>query len=181
MAVRRKSGLIALCGVTVALEVVCLLLSSVPIASLSLAVFAGILSFPIVIEAGRRAGIGVYVAAALLSLLLVPEMEGKAVFIAFFGYYPVFKAWLEQKRLPRPAEWALKLALFNLSVVAAYALLLTVFHLDPDSFSIGGVSLPWVFLLAGNGIFLLYDLCLTNLVSRYLASWQSRVRRLFHF
>ena len=84
-------------------------------------------------------------------------MEGKALYIAFFGYYPVFKSFIEQRRLPRAAEWVLKLLVFNTATVAAYLIMLRFFGLDPQSFTIGGVPLPWVFLLLGNGVFVLYD------------------------
>lgn len=46
--------------------------------------------------------------------------------------------------------------------------------------AIGGVSLPRVFLLAGNLVFLLYDWCLTRLIALYMAKWHPRVRKLFH-
>ena len=65
-------------------------------------------------------------------------------------------------------------------MVAAYYVMLTFFHLDSDAFTIGGVPLPWVFLLAGNLVFLLYDWCLTRLIALYMAKWHPRVRKLFH-
>ena len=108
-------------------------------------------------------------------------MEGKALYIAFFGYYPVFKSFIEQRRLPRAAEWVLKLLVFNAATVAAYLIMLRFFGLDPQSFTIGGVPLPWVFLLLGNGVFVLYDWCMTRLIDLYLARFHARVRRLFRF
>lgn len=177
---KNKSGKLALGGVMTALALVFLLLSAIPVTEISLAVLAGMVGVPVVIEAGRRAGLLQYAAVSLLALLLVPSPESKGLYIAFFGYYPLLKAVLEGSRLPRPAEWGIKLGAFNGSMVAAYYILLTFFHLDADAFSIGGVPLPWVFLLAGNLVFLLYDWCLTRLIGMYMQRWHRRVRRLFH-
>ena len=177
---KNKSGKLALGGVMTALALVFLLLSAVPVTEISLAVLAGMAGVPVVIEAGRRAGLLHYVAVALLALLLVPTVEAKGLYIAFVGYYSVLKAVLEGSRLPRPAEWGIKLAVFNGSMVAAYYIMLTFFHLDSDAFTIGGVSLPWVFLAAGNLVFLLLDWCLTRLIALYMVKWHPRVRRLFH-
>ena len=110
-----------------------------------------------------------------------PFLEGKALYIAFCGYYPVLKSALEIRRLPRLAEWGIKLAIFNVAVIAAYFLMLTVFGIPADSLTIGGVSLPWVFLLLGNAVFFVYDWCLTGLISKYMTAWQPRVRQLFKF
>ncbi len=177
---QNKSGKLALGGVLTALALVFLLLSAVPVTEISLAVLAGMAGVPVVIEAGRRAGLLHYAAVSLLALLLVPSLEGKGLYIAFFGYYSVLKAALEGSRLPRPVEWGIKLAVFDGSMVAAYYVMLTFFHLDSSAFTIGGVPLPWVFLLAGNLVFLLYDWCLTRLIGMYMQKWHRQVRRLFH-
>lgn len=177
---RNKSGTIAFCGVLAALALVILLITAVPVTEISLAALAGIVGAPVVIEAGRRAGLLHYAAVSLLALFLVPSVEGKGLYIAFFGYYSVLKAALEGSRLPRPAEWGVKLAVFNAAMVGGYWVMLSFFQLDSDAFTIGGVSLPWVFLLAGNLVFLLYDWCLTRLIALYMIQWHPRIRKLFH-
>lgn len=178
---KRNGVKIAFCGISTALSLVILLMTIIPITEISLAALAGIVLIPAVIEFGRKYGLIVYAVVSLLALLLIPTLEGKALYIAFFGYYPVLKSALEARRLPRVAEWTIKLAVFNAAVVVAYLLMLHVFGLPKDSFTIGGVSLPWVFLPLGNGVFFAYDRCLTGLVSKYMRAWQPRVRRLFKF
>ncbi len=175
-----KSGKIAFLGVTAALAVVFLLLTVFPTATIALAALAALVSIPTVIEVGKKAALLQYVAVCLLSLLLVPTIEGKGLYIAFFGYYTVLKAWLEERGLPRAAEWGAKLLVFNVAMVAAYWVMLTFFSLDGDSFVIGGISLPWVFLLAGNGVFVVYDWAITRVISQYLTRWRWPLRRLFH-
>ncbi len=176
-----KSGRMAFCGVMTALAVLFLLLSAIPITEISLAALAGIVAVPVVIEAGRRAGLFHYIAVALLALLLTPSMEAKALYIAFFGYYSVGKAALESRCLPRPLEWGIKLAVFNGAMITCYWVLLRFAQLETDAFTIGGVSLPWLFLLLGNGVFLLYDWCLTRLIGLYMTRFHARVRHLFRF
>lgn len=172
---------IAFCGIAAALSLVILLMTIIPITEISLAALAGIIGIPVVIEFGRKYGLAVYAVVSVLSLILIPTLEGKALYIAFFGYYPVLKSALETRRIPRLAEWGVKLAIFNAAVIASYWLMLTVFRLPADSFTIGGVSLPWVFLLLANAVFFVYDWCLTGLISKYMTTWQPRVRRLFKF
>ncbi|MBQ4612391.1 MAG: hypothetical protein IJB26_02440 [Clostridia bacterium] len=175
----RSGSRIAFCGVAAALSTVILLMTAVPITEISLAALAGIVGIPVVIEVGKKYGVLVYAAVSVLALLLVPTLEGKGLYIAFFGYYPVLKAALEGRRLHRALEWGIKFAVFNAAVIAAYWLMLAVFRLEKDTFVIGGVSLPWVFLPLGNGVFWLYDRCLSGLIGKYLALWQPRVQRLF--
>lgn len=178
---RKNGGRVAFCGMMTALALVFLLLTVVPVTQISLAVLAGMVGVPVVIECGKRYGLVHYAAVAVLSVMLVPALEGKALYIAFFGYYPVLKAWLEQRCLPRAAEYAVKVAAFSGAMVAAYWLMLRFFGLEADAFAIGGVPLPWLFLVLGIGVFLLYDWCLTRLIGRYMISWRVVLRRLFRF
>lgn len=176
---KTNSGRIAFLGVTTALAVVFLLLTLFPTATIALAALAALVSIPTVVELGKKAALLQYVAVSLLALLVVPAVEGKGLYVAFFGYYTVLKAFLEERRWPRAAEWGVKLAVFNAAMVAAYWVMLTFLSLEADSFVIGGVSLPWVFLLAGNGVFAVYDLALTRLIGQYLRRWRWPLRRLF--
>ncbi len=177
----KRTSKIAFCGMMTALSLVILLATIVPITEISLAALAGIVGMPVVIETGRKYGLMTYVTVSLLSLLIVPTVEGKVLYIAFFGYYPVLKAALESHRLHPAVEWGVKFAIFNAATVTTYFIMLQFFSLPTDSFTINGVSLPWVFLLLGNGVFFLYDRCLSGLYMRYLRSWQPKVRRLFRF
>ena len=174
-----KSARLALLGISSALAVVILLFTLIPTANIALAALAALTAIPLVIELGKKAAMLHYVAVAILSLLVVPDPEGKGLYIAFFGYYTVLKAVIEERRWPRWAEWGVKLAVFNAATVTAYWVMLTFVGLPPDSFTIAGVSLPWVFLLAGNGVFLLYDRAMTGLIRQYLHRWRQPLRRLF--
>jgi len=167
-------------GITTALAVVILLLTVFPTATIALAALAALTGIPVVVELGKKAALLQYVAVSLLALLVVPSPEGKGLYLAFFGYYTVLKAFLEERRWPRLAEWGVKLLVFNAAMVGAYWVMLTFVGLPADSFTIAGVSLPWVFLLAGNGVFLLYDRALTGIITKYMCRWRYPLRRLFH-
>ncbi len=176
----KKSGPVALCGTTAALSLLLLLLTVVPVSEMGLPALAGALLMPVVVELGRRHALAVYGAVSLLSLLLTPSWEAKLLYIAFFGYYPILKAVLE--RLPsRAAEWGLKLLIFNGAVAVVYGVFTAFLPFDTSAFTIGGVSLPFVFLLAGNGVFILYDIGLSRLITTYLTVLAPRLRQLFRF
>lgn len=178
---KKQTGRVAFGGIVAALSLVILLLGGIlPTAEIALPALAGFVLLPVVVELGKGTALTVYGAVSVLSLLLVPSWEPKMLYVAFFGYYPVLKAVLES-RLPRVAEWAVKLGLFNLAAVASYWVLLQFLGLPKDTFTVGGTDWRWGFLLAGNVIFILFDVGLTQAISTYLRRWSPQIRRLFCF
>ena len=175
-----KSGKVALCGMCAALATLFLLLTVVPVSELGLPAVAGVMLSPIVIELGRRYGLTVYVAVSLLALLLVPSWESKLLFVGFFGYYPILKSLIERMRKP-VLEWVIKLGLFNATVLLIYWILLSFLGLNAADFTIGGKAAYGLLLLLGNGVFILYDVGLTQVISRYVVTLSPRLRRLFRF
>ena len=176
----KQTGKVALGGILAALSMVCMFLTIFPYATYALPAIAGAVLIPLVVELGVRWGWAVYFVVALLSLFFAPSMEAKVMFIAFFGYYPVFKSMVEKGIRSRVLEWVLKLAVFNVAMVGAYLLLLFVFGMDPDTFVIFGFNLPLVFLAAGNVVFLIYDIALTNVITAYSHILHPRLSRIFH-
>lgn len=165
-----------------AMAVACLLLTVFPFATYALPALASVFLMPVVIECGPRWATAVYTVEALLALLITPDMEAKLLFVAFFGYYPIIKSLTERLK-SRFLEWACKLLVFNGAVVAAYAVLAAV-GFSLDMFRISGVAIPlWgfllAFLLAGNVIFILYDIALTRLLPLYFSRFRPLFRRLF--
>jgi hypothetical protein len=157
------------------------LLTLFPYATYALPALASLFLFPVVIECSKRYALAVYAATALLALLITPDMEAKLLYVAFFGYYPVLKCVAESRR-SRGVEWLIKLAVFNAAVVVAYAVLIRL-GLSLDEFSLPGVTLPpeaflGIFLLAGNGVFVLYDIGLTRVLPVYFRRFQPQLRRL---
>ena len=177
----KRTARIALSGLMGALALVSLLLTVFPFATYALPALASVFLMPIVMECGKKWAAAAYVAVALLALLIAPDLEAKFLFVFFFGYYPIVKSWAESR--PRAIEWVCKLGVFNVAVVAAY-LLISRIGFSMEAFEIPGVAAPMsvilaAFLVAGNVVFLLYDVALTRLLPLYFSRFQPLLRRLF--
>ena len=108
---------------------------------------------------GNRIGWAWYGAVAMLSVLMAPDKEAAAVF-AFLGFYPIVKPRFDRMRF----KLIPKLALFNVLILAMYALLLRVLGMDQIAaeFAEMGKFLTIVMLLMGNLIFFLLDFALSR-------------------
>lgn len=178
MAGLRRSGKVALCGVLCALAVICMLLTVIPAATFSMPALAGLVLLPLALEIDLKWGLAGYVATAVLSFLIAPDMEAKVLFIGFFGYYPVLKTWLDKQR-PIVLQWVVKLLLFNVTMVGAYCLLLYVLGLPADTFELFDINIPFLLLGIGNVIFVIFDLALTSVTALYWRRGHKLFARLF--
>ena len=181
----KNSGRLALMGVMIALALVFLLLATlIPTTTVGLAALAGICGIPVVVELGRRAGLLHYVAVSVLSILLVPAVGGTLLYVGIFGHYTIFKAWIESKRLSRKWEWAVKLGLFLLLAFGGCLLLvraplsekLPIIINEPIT-TLGFSLCLGIAVL----VFVVYDRCLTGLVSLYHSRLRPHLQRLFRF
>ncbi len=153
-----KSGKIALGGLLTALGVVLMFLTGlIPIGTYALPAIAGVLLIVAVIEIGAKWAWMIYAAVAVLSLLFAADKEAALLFVLFFGYYPVLKSFLERIS-NKVLSWISKFAVFNVAVVACFFLAVNFLQLPEDSFTVFGIYLPWVFLILGNAVFLIYDI-----------------------
>ncbi|MBR5540036.1 MAG: hypothetical protein IKU56_01490 [Clostridia bacterium] len=178
----KRTSHIALGGIFSAASVMVLLLTIFPFATYALPPLAGAFLIPLVIECGKKWALCAYAAVSLVALLIVPDIEAKVLFIAFFGYYPIVKATLELIG-SRVLEWLTKLLIFNVAAVGGYTVLIWI-GFSLDAFRIEGIALPLygfvlLFLLAGNGIFVIYDIGLTRFLPLYFSRFQPMIRRLF--
>ena len=183
----KQSGKVALGGMLIALSVGILLPTVFEGLVYTMAAMSGLLTMFAVVELDKKWAMAVYAATSVLGLLFVPNKETVVLYVAFFGYYPVLKALVESK-LGRAAEYVVKFAVFNLSVVLAYIMLIKVFGMPFDKvMGIEGESgfiakyIVPIMLLLGNLVFVLFDILLTKCVILYLRVWQKRFRRLFRF
>ena len=172
-----KSGKIALGGLLTALGVVLMFLTGlIPIGTYALPAIAGVLLIVAVIEIGAKWAWMIYAAVAVLSLLFAADKEAALLFVLFFGYYPVLKSFLERIS-NKVLSWISKFAVFNVSVVACFFLAVNFLQLPEDSFTVFGIYLPWVFLILGNAVFLIYDIALSGLVATYVEKLHHRVTK----
>jgi hypothetical protein len=164
-------------GAVAALGLILLLMTGlIPFGLYAFPAFAGILLIMIVIEIGFSHAVAVFAATALLAFLLLADKEAALLYAVFLGWYPIVKGRIE-RITGRVVQYIVKLAVFNLCMVGYYYLATLVFSIPAESFVLFGVSLPLVFLAAGNVVFILYDLCVTRLVTLYLIKWHHRLNK----
>lgn len=172
-----KSVRVAFCGIITALCTVLMFMTSlIPTATYALPALSGVLLIAVVVELGAGWAWPVYVAASILSLLLAGDKEAAMLFVLFFGYYPILKAAIE--KIPgKSICYLLKFAVFNASMVIAFLLSIWVLGVPQESFTLFGVYLPFVFLIIGNLVFLLYDYAVSSLVVTYYQKVHKLVKK----
>ena len=142
-------------GVFAALAVVIMSLGTIiPVATYVCPVACMLLLQMVLKITGTRLGWAWYGAVSILSLLLAPDKEAAAVFLAV-GYYPIVKPKLDKRK----GKWLWKGLFFNLVILALYWLLLKVIGMERlvEEFSGMGIAMTAVLLLLGNVTFFLVD------------------------
>ncbi|MCQ4022530.1 hypothetical protein GMA13_05855 [Ruminococcus sp. zg-924] len=169
----------ALGGIFSALAVVSMLISYlVPTATYACPALAGVMLIPVVIEVGKGWATCAYAAVSILSFLLLADKEMALMFTAFFGFYPILKAVLEKHFSPI-LYWFLKIAVFSVCMAGVFFISIYVLGIPRDSFTIFGVYLPWVFLVIGEVVFVVYDIALTRVISAYVRVWRKKLLKRF--
>ncbi len=152
---RTPAANIALGGVLAALAVVIMSMGTlIPVATYVCPMLAALILELVRKTCGSRIAWAWYGAVALLSLLMAPDKEAAAVFLAL-GYYPIVKPQLDRMKGKR--LW--KALLFNAVVLLTYWLMMHLFGFDAlaEEFSEMGYIMTAVMLLLGNVTFFLLD------------------------
>lgn len=167
--VKKPTFRLAFCSVIAALEVVLMLIAGLSrFGTYAFPCFAGLLAIAVVIEYGCKWGFGVFAVAAVLSFFLSADKEAVVLFIAIFGYYPILKNILERKIVNPVLCWVVKFLVFNAAAVASFYVGAYLLGVSPDEFVLFGVYVPFVFLIAGNVFFMLYDMAINIYVKFYV-------------
>lgn len=173
----KKSYIISLCALIASLSFVMLLLTGlIPVGTYAFPCIAGVLLAVIVIEAGYPWALSVYAVVSVLSFLLVADKEAALYYTAFLGIYPVIKGLIERIR-SLILQYLFKFLVFNACVITAFFVSIYILSVPKESFRLFGVYIPWVFLLIGNVFFVLYDLCLTRLITEYINKWRKKIKK----
>jgi len=168
---RERTRKLTLCGILVSLGVAVMYLGSfIDVLDLSVAVIASLFCIVAVIEAGGGWKISVFLATAILSLILLPNKSPATVYALFTGYYPIIKEVLEGRVKGRILQYTIKLAIFNVAFAAIAAVMLLLFRLPVES----GILVLTTFLL-GNVTFVVYDIALTRLITVYIRVLRPRL------
>lgn len=145
----------ALGGILAALAVVIMSMGTlIPVATYVCPMLCAILLQLILKICGEKIAWGWYGAVSILSLLMAPDKEAAAVFLAL-GYYPIVKPKLNRLK----GKWFWKLLYFNAVILLTYWLLMHLFGFAQlaAEFSEMGAIMTAVMLLLGNLTFFLLD------------------------
>lgn len=159
---REKSRKVALAGVLTAVAVTLMAIGSiVTVLDMSSAYAAGFAVIIAMIEHGVAASFGVYAASGFLALVLLPDKFAAVAFLSYGGIYPIVKSFCEKIKS--------KLLSYALKLLASNILLSAMIWLGRYFITSGDDQLGfevWVYLL-GNFVFVVYDMALTLIISKY--------------
>ncbi len=161
-----KTKKITFCAIMAALAAAIMLGSYFPYLTYAIPALAGVFIMISVIEIDLKWAMASYVASAV-PVFFMAETECKMLYILFFGYYPVLKAWTEKFRKP-VLEWIIKIVVFNIAVVTAYSIFSKLFGFSLEDFEILGKYGALVFLAVGNVVFVLYDIAISRMAMFYM-------------
>ena len=145
----------ALGGVLAALAVVVMSMGTlIPVATYVCPMICCLILQLILKICGKKIAWSWYGAVSILSLLMAPDKEAAAVFLAL-GYYPILKPKFDRKR----GKLFWKLLFFNTVILLTYWLLMHLFGFDQLTAEFGemGMAMTAVLLLLGNVTFFLLD------------------------
>ena len=158
---------LALGGMVTALSTVLIVLTGImPFGRTALLALAGLLLVVVVAELGSKWAWSVYLAVSILSALLAANKEMVLGYVLIFGCYPILKAIIEKKS-KKTVAFLLKFAFFNVAMLLESYLAIILLHVPQASYTIFGISLPWLVVLLWNATFLLYDYALSLLIISY--------------
>jgi hypothetical protein len=154
-----RTSKVVLGGITVALIVICLyggtIIRSNRMFFLALATYIQAIPF---VRSGVSGGITSYLAAAILSFILIPNKLYAGIYI-LFGIYPLIKLLAEKHNII--VEFLVKYLWFNATLAVGYAIYSKVIILNGIFAGPKGIV---ILVLAAQVIFLVYDYVFTKFI-----------------
>lgn len=164
---------VVLSGILSAIVLILLFISSVSfVLDYTVVVLASVIIMVAVIEMSKSWAFLVYIAAAILSLFLIPLKDSKLIFIFLLGYYPIIKSFLE-KLNNRILEYVLKILVFNISMGLCIYLFKSLFISPEDILSPTIIAVSIVVL---NLTFIIYDLAISKIAVYYIFKIKPRMK-----
>ena len=157
---RNSAKFVALGGVMAALAVVIMGLGGlIPLSTFVCPMLCAVLLMIVLRITGSRIAWAWYGAVSILSLLLGPDKEAAAIFLAL-GYYPILKPRLDKIK----GGLIIKLALFNVVILAMYWVLIRILGMDQiaSDYAELGKVMTVIMLVLGNVTFWMLDLVLAK-------------------
>ena len=134
------------------------------VADLSFAAIGALLLWILLLEYGSGYALGAYLAASILSLLLLPDKAAALLFTGLTGWYPLLKRPFE--RFPRPIAYLCKFLSANAVCILLWWLFRAILGLEE------ALPLLLIMLLLYNVAFFLFDLALTRLIWLYVGKFR---------
>lgn len=174
--INKNTMRVAVCGVIAALCLALMMITGIiPFGTFAFPCFAGLLFTAVVIEYGTYWALGVYVSVSVLALFLSADKEAAVFFILIFGYYPILKNVFERKIKNRIVQYILKLIVFNIAVISAFFITTALLAIPAEEYTIMGMYVPWLFLIAGNLFFVLYDRAVSVFAFQYVQNLRGKI------
>lgn len=167
---------ITICGMVAALATVIMLTSYFPYLTYAIPALAGLCIMVPMIECGTVWAFGTYIASATI-IFITGELEAKLLYVMFLGYYPILKSLIE-KINKQFIEWILKFVCFNIAAIAFYYVSRVIFAVSYDDFGEWGKYGALIFLAICNVVFVIYDIGISRVGSRYMYSLHDKMKRL---
>ena len=178
-----QSGKVALCGILGALSVVLMLMGNlIPLATYCAPMLAAILLIPVLEDYGSSTALLLYASVAILGMLIMPDKEPALIYALVLGYYPVLKKKIDTIHIAF-LRVLCKIAVFSITMVFAYALLIAVFA-APElaaEFADGGRPMLVALFLMGNVAFLINDRALAIVTVIYRLRIGPKLRRILRY
>ena len=157
-----KTKKIAVAGILTALAVLLLFIGSIlDVLDLASAAMGTLVILVAMIELGNSWALGVYAAASVISLLILPHKLPALVFAAFSGYYPVLKKPLNKIK-PKFLSYITRIAIFNVFFFLSYFIATKLFG---EVFEYEFLS--YIFAILANVTFVIFDLAIERLAVFY--------------
>lgn len=157
-----------------ALGVVILGLGSlIEVLDITVSVIASLLTVYAVIEIGGAYPWLIWTVTSVVALLLLPLKTPVLFYALLSGYYPILKQKIE-RRMARIPAWTIKLGVLAISLGIIWG---TMKLFLPDLLEGPG---GWIAIAVALALavlsFILYDICLTRLITLYFVRLQKRFR-----
>lgn len=162
----------AFAGIFTALCVVSLFIGSlIQTLDLTSAAIGSIIILIALVELGKGWAFGVYAAASVLSLLILPYKTPAAIFICFAGFYPILKKPLNRIQ-PIYLSYGVRICVFNIFLTALIFVSKKLFGIEEDYLNFGII----IYALC-NVTFVAYDLALERVAVFYVTKIKPKFSR----
>lgn len=167
---------LTLCGMVASLSVVIMLTSYFPYLTYAIPALAGLFMMVPLIECGVSWAFATYIASSVI-IFITGETEAKLLYVLLMGYYPILKSIIERIK-KQAVEWVLKFVCFNAAAILFYYVSSVLFAVSFDDFGDFGKYGALIFLILCNIVFVLYDIGISRIASRYMFSLHDKVKKI---